>query len=192
MKKMRKGFTLIELLVVIALLGALAAMASISGSEAMTTAKAGNIISNLKNLSVAVNEYCFDNMNSLYGTTLPGRTEIWYYMNKGVSDDTDVPEAKLSNYYIATEATTGKSLADVDWYVGYKFPSGTEPGVTEAIAVKEKLDKRAAEAGLYGGTYGSGVITLAGKTDENNIYNKDAIVWMKAREKSRRTAPSGS
>ena len=187
MRKIRKGFTLMELLIVIALLGALAAMASISGSEAMTTAKAGNIINNLRNLSTAVNEYCYDNMNNLYElTALPARTEIWYYMNEGVSNDTKVPEAQLSNYYIAsdTDISATHPMADATLFVGYKFPATGEAGADEAIAIKEKLANRAKEVGLYGTAANA---TAVGTTPA--IFLKThGIVWMKTREKSRRTA----
>ena len=185
MKKMRRGFTLVELLVVISVLGALAAMMSMSSSEAITSAKAANIISNLRTMTAAVNEYYADNRNRFYGADAdnnsPELAEIQYYMNKGISEQTSVPEAKLDNYYVITDTLgTGETYAGVNWYVGYKF-TGNE----EDLAVKQKLAKRAKEVGLYGSTAVGAVPTSdSGMT----IFEAShAVVWMVAREKSLRT-----
>ena len=185
MKRTRKGFTLIELLVVISVLGAIAAMMSISSGEAMTSAKAGNIINNLRNFVTAANEYYFDNMDKFYdateSATAPDIIEVRYYMNKGVSDTSKIPENKLENYLILTaEKAEGKTYAEVDWYVGYQFPT-SGAGSEETLAIKTKLEGRATNIGLYG--------TAANPTAVDDIaFTKDhAVVWMKAREKSRRT-----
>ena len=184
MKKLRKGFTLVELLVVISVLGALAAMMSISGSEAMTTAKVANIISNLRNFSAATHEYYVDNLDQWYGkTTKPDITEIRKYMNKGISDNTDAPhEAVLTNYVIATEDASSSSYAEVDWYIGYTLPTAVSAG--ELAALKAKLKGRANAVGLYGGTATDGVIASPAIYTGGN----DTVIWMKAHEKSQRSS----
>ncbi len=48
MRNKRRGFTLIELLIVIVVIGILAAMMMFSSTEAVSSAKASNIISNLR------------------------------------------------------------------------------------------------------------------------------------------------
>ena len=64
MKKARKGFTLVELLVVIAVIGILASMAMIGGSEATNTAKATRIVDEFQKLSAAMMMYYADNYAS--------------------------------------------------------------------------------------------------------------------------------
>ncbi len=189
MKKSRKGFTLIELLVVISVLGAIAAMMSISSGEAMTSAKAGNIINNLRNFVTAANEYYFDHMSDLYSATATiDLVEIKLYMNEGVSETTDTPESKLANYYVVSAVATGKSVAEVDWYVGYKFPSGTAVGAAEALAIQEKMKGRAKNIGLYGSANETTAPTNAENKNAPAAYNGEAVIWMRAREASRRTS----
>ena len=181
MKKMRKGFTLMELLIVITVLGSLAAMMSISSGEAMSSAKAGTIISNLRNFATAANEFYFDNMNSLYTAgqlSEANLTEIKLYMNLG-ANTSDVPESKLDNYYVLT-ADASKAPAEVDWYVGYKFPA-SGAGAADAEVIKAKLVNRASNIGLYGSTSET---TIPAAT----FTATDGVVWLKAREASRRGA----
>ena len=188
MKKLRKGFTLIELLVVISVLGAIAAMMSISSGEALTSAKAGNIVNNLRNFATAANEYYFDNMSKLYasGATID-LAEIKYCMNKGISDTTENPESKLDSYYVIAAGTTGVSVAEDTWYVGYKFPA-SGAGASEVLAVKAKLAGRAKNIGLYGSTGEAAAPTIAENATDPATYTNEAVIWMKAREKSRRTS----
>ena len=65
MKNKRKGFTLVELLIVIVVIGILSAMMMLSSTEAVTSAKASNIVSNLRNLKTAALAYYADNPTSI-------------------------------------------------------------------------------------------------------------------------------
>ncbi|MBQ3399310.1 MAG: type II secretion system protein, partial [Synergistaceae bacterium] len=62
--KKHKGFTLIELLIVIVVMGILASMMMLSSSESVSTARASNIISSLRNFSMAAMAYYTDNMDT--------------------------------------------------------------------------------------------------------------------------------
>ena len=53
----RSGFTLVELLIVIVVIGVLSTMMMLSSTEAVSSAKASNIISNLRNWKTAALEW---------------------------------------------------------------------------------------------------------------------------------------
>ena len=61
----RKGFTLVELLIVIVVIGVLSAMMMLSSTEAVSSAKAADIISNLRNLKTAVVSWYTDNLDRI-------------------------------------------------------------------------------------------------------------------------------
>lgn len=61
----RKAFTLIELLIVIVVIGVLAAMMLLSSTEAVTTAKASNIVANLTHIRKAVIAWYLDNIDRI-------------------------------------------------------------------------------------------------------------------------------
>lgn len=58
---MRKGFTLIELLVVVLIIGILSSVALPQYQRAVKKARAAEAWTNLKTLSIAVNEWCLAN-----------------------------------------------------------------------------------------------------------------------------------
>ena len=65
MKEGRKGFTLIELLIVIVVIGILSAMMMFSSTEAVSSAKASNVISNLRNLRTAITAWYLENTDKI-------------------------------------------------------------------------------------------------------------------------------
>lgn len=155
----RRGFTLVELLIVIVVIGILSAMMMLSSTEAVTSAKASNIVSNLRNLKTAALAMYIDNMAKFDNGTLvvpetpktssnsenqdgddqnnQGKgTEIDIgYVIKYMNGGDDLPEKQ---YYAITSTNKG------DWYLQYTI-QGTD---TEKTQIKHKLAGRAASVGL--------------------------------------------
>lgn len=130
MTKSRKGFTLVELLIVIVVIGILSAMMMLSSTEAVTSAKASNIVSNLRNLKTAALACYTDSMDYFADTSnAPKMKDIFKYLGSGQA----VPESK--DYGIIS--TNG-------WYL-----ECTIKGTTQEVAqIKNKLKGRAKSAGL--------------------------------------------
>lgn len=175
----RKGFTLVELLIVIVVIGVLSAMMMLSSTEAVSSAKASNIISNLRNLKTAVLSWYADNLDKVQAD---GRVKLtdkltdkdikpiqeWTDAQLGISkyfsNGDSVPykgknETKGGNgFYCIYDAGSGNRTT---WYVGYRFDIKTE------AAVKEKVKARKDSLGLI-------------FVDEEPNHGKgDGRVWMK-------------
>ena len=174
----RKGFTLVELLIVIVVIGILSAMMMLSSTEAMSSAKASNIASNLRNLKTATLAWYADHVDWVspdlkvnIGTTTgkqidevvgteSGKANILkYFNNEGSMTLVGSPSAGQYGIHQATE--DGKN----SWYVGYAF-------ATNETSVKEKLAGRAKTMGLKFGTAQAGSLS---DTAGDNV----AAVWMK-------------
>ena len=160
MKVTRKGFTLVELLIVIVVIGILSAMMMLSSTEAVSSAKANNIISNLRNMKTATLAWYTDNLdsvvrdaNGVYTITIDGQTgktmsdlvkdhsdEILKYLNNDKSITLQSRTALTAgNYSVVAMVNSSK------WYVCY-FVNSSE------TRVKEKLAARAKSIGLLGST----------------------------------------
>ena len=61
----REGFTLVELLIVIVVIGVLSAMMMLSSTEAVSSARASNIISNLRNWKTAALAWYVDHIDDV-------------------------------------------------------------------------------------------------------------------------------
>lgn len=92
-KSMRKGFTLVELLIVIVVIGILSAMMMLSSTEAVSSARAADIVSDLRNLKTAALAYYADNLDAVEKSTWAGlddstvRGEVFKYMGNGTDKD---------------------------------------------------------------------------------------------------------
>ena len=125
----REGFTLVELLIVIVVIGILSAMMMLSSTEAVTSAKASNIVSNLRNLKTAALALYTDSLDHFTDTSNnPTMAQIFHYLNNdSVADSKD--------YSIDT--TKG-------WHLKYTV-KGT---ASEKTQIKQKLAGRAKSVGL--------------------------------------------
>ncbi|MBQ4431624.1 MAG: type II secretion system protein, partial [Synergistaceae bacterium] len=128
----RKGFTLVELLIVIVVIGILSAMMMLSSTEAVSSAKASNIVSNLRNMKTAALAYYVDNVDT--------------YDSASVTTDINTKSADILKYL-------GNSNTDTK---GYKF-TGKNSGtwfvyydITNDANVRTKLAGRAKSTGLIG------------------------------------------
>ena len=162
----RKGFTLVELLIVIVVIGILSAMMMLSSTEAVTSAKASNIVSNFRNLKTAALAYYVDNLDYLETTaatdedkkqlnlynvaaagTTAGRKGIRVYLNEtgGTLNDTDntfTTDGFAYGVVVKKRTDGGDKLADAKWYLTCT--------VTDT-KVQEKLAGRAKSVGLLAG-----------------------------------------
>lgn len=155
----RKGFTLVELLIVIVVIGILSAMMMLSSTEAVTSARASNIVSNLRNFKTAAMAMYVDYLDNMdagnppVGTAwpdepaakaaVPATDEVHKllvkYMNKG---DSKTGDADIDHYYIVKGTMTreGETTAVPAYYVAYNL-------VTD-LRVSQKLAGRAKSVGL--------------------------------------------
>ncbi len=158
----REGFTLVELLIVIVVIGILSAMMMLSSTEAVSSAKANNIISNMRNLKTAVLGWYVDNLSRVVkydgnkykitdsdgsnGQSLSdfvksdaGNKEILKYLNNGggitLTSKEDNSKADTEGVYLIKDDTY-KS-----WYICCRVNDAN---------VKNKLASRAASVGLVG------------------------------------------
>ena len=145
LNRKRKGFTLVELLIVIVVIGILSAMMMLSSSEAVSSAKATAIVSDLRNIKTAVLAYLADNADTkMYETpadkaTIPNTDWLPYLNGKG----DDLP-AKDSYWVVAQGGL---------WYVECNI--GDQKNSLTALlkgkelaSVKKKLAGRAKSVGL--------------------------------------------
>ncbi|MBQ6774919.1 MAG: type II secretion system protein, partial [Synergistaceae bacterium] len=119
----RKGITLVELLIVIVVIGVLSAMMMLSSTEAVSSAKASDIVSDLRNMKTAALAWYADHLDIVEERVTPTsltwgetgiahatvRTDILKYMNNESAD------AK----YQFVGKDTGK------WFVYYDKPDTT-------------------------------------------------------------------
>ena len=144
----RKGFTLVELLIVIVVIGVLSAMMMLSSTEAVSSARASNIVSNLRNLKTATLAWYADHLDSAdasgfnLGTNV-GIDKIKKYLN-------NESDTALTGYHV--DGTTADT-----WYVYY---DGSDIGNSSVV---EKLNARRGSVGIAGTKV---------KTDYTNANNK--------------------
>ena len=175
--KEHKGFTLIELLIVIVVMGILASMMMLSSSESVSTARASNIISSLRNFSMAAMAYYTDNMDT-FGKT-PGYLKddsdtLTTNVKSRMHNEGNIPDEDKYKVVNNEEDATNKLYT---WWVRYDLSE-------ENSRVKEKLAGRASSAKLCG--TGSVNPPERGSSTKYTEYNKDhTYVWVLIRSNRR-------
>ena len=177
----RKGFTLVELLIVIVVIGILSAMMMLSSTEAVSSARASNVVSNLRNIKTAVLSWYTDNLNRVVkdgseykiytkdSTTEKnilitfvkdkgGESELLAYLSNGGSISFKDKDSAAAGEYILTEQNN--SSGGRSWYIGFRV--GTDKNLQSKVASK------ASSVGLTGG----------GKTDVTTTYTGGEYVYM--------------
>ena len=174
-----RGFTLVELLIVIVVIGVLSAMMMLSSTEAVSSAEAAKVISNMRNLKTAVLEWYADNLDrvkidtdkhpkifSKDGTSKQifpdftgspaGKAEILKYLND-------------ASFTLASKSTNKAGeyiVADVNWTTWYVFYN-----LDGKAKLKEKLASRAKSLGLKGND-------SIGNIDKTKDYTNEKYVML--------------
>ena len=157
----RKGFTLVELLIVIVVIGILSAMMMMSSSEAVSSARASTITSNMRNLQTAALAYWSDNMGKFNKTTPdnPVWADLLQYLKE--DDKAEVNDAGYNLEVSKTSATQG------DWYVTYSFNKNRG----DDIRIANKIAGRASALGIVGSTEKDAkAFTAPNSIDGKKIY----------------------
>ena len=144
----RKGFTLVELLIVIAIMGALAAMMTLSSTNATASADAAKILNDLRAVRTATTIFYWDHPDfqkvkkADWTTKVEAKftDEIASYLDAGMGGDPTRYVLKL----VSASATDG---SEANWYVGYVIPS---TGVSDTVL--KRIAGQAETYGLKGGT----------------------------------------
>ncbi len=144
--KKREGFTLVELLIVIVVIGILSAMMMLSSTEAVSSARANNIIANLRNLKTAALAFYVDSLDKIAdlgkGKVIP-KDYIVKYLGSSNNDEIN----KISDKTANGKGYSGYSVYITDkklWIAQYN-------ATNEKSDVKNKLAARAASVGLKDG-----------------------------------------
>ena len=155
------GFTLVELLIVIVVIGVLSAMMMLSSTEAVSSARASNIISNMRNIKTAVLSWYTDNLDRIkmnsskqYQIDTDGTmqhfsnfvddhsSEILAYLN---NDSSIILRSKNSSANNTGDYTLAAVNNAKQWYICCNLG-------TPATSLKEKIASRAKSLGLLGST----------------------------------------
>jgi len=174
-KSMRKGFTLVELLIVIVVIGILSAMMMLSSTEAVSSARAADIISDLRNFKTATLAWYADNLDYVEGKVDADGKAIASGNTTGKFNDLSAQSAKILKYMgndgIGDYVFSGTSAGN-DWYVWRKVDDSK---------VVEKLASRAKSVGLSSASTVASNTANDIKTGDDFALTAGGFVGMKIR-----------
>ena len=141
----RKGFTLVELLIVIVVIGILASMMMLASNEAVSSAKAATIISDLTNMKTAALAYYADNSGSTELNTNFDLEHIFPYLKRSNEADEDKSSLEKKGYGVF-------NYGDHDTWYAYcdleKVTNSTSKTNMERKALLKKLGAKAESVGI--------------------------------------------
>ena len=151
----RKGFTLVELLIVIVVIGILSAMMMLSSSEAVSSAKATAIVSDLRNLKTAALAYFADNADKYITISLGDNLDL---RNSGDELDQIFTYLNGKDFPNKDSYTVMYRSDKKSWYAECNLSKLLKG--SEQTSVMKKLAGRAKSVGLSGcngvGVFGDG------------------------------------
>lgn len=196
----RKGFTLVELLIVIVVIGVLSAMMMLSSTEAVSSARASNIVAGLTTFKKALTQWYIDNYDKVYKEN--GEYKL-KNIGSGVNNLGDLMKnaSKLVTKYIGNssqfkfsgnkfsynnDGTTGQGMYRFEdsgqtnnrksWFVGYALSaSEISSGVPAKLVAKTKSLGLLANQGTTGTNDNNGTAKRA----DIKPYEGGSIVWLK-------------
>ena len=165
----RKGFTPVELLIVIVVIGILSAMMMISSSEAVSSAKATNIVNNLRAMKVAALSYYEEHSDKTEFTAedLSNKNLIRYLQK---TNDGGNPDAEASKVFEAYAVVVDDWK---DWYARCditKVVNSTNEKNTERAAILRKLEGKSRSQGISFSTKDDGSSRTQKLSNQQYIY----------------------
>ena len=188
----RRGFTLIELMIVIVVIGVLAAMMMLASTEAVTSAKATKIISDMKQLRTAATAWYLDNYQRITWTANDGahvktddgktpklhellngkNSEITKYFSNGFAINNGKTNYASNNKNEFFADVGGYAIylgkKNTVCYVVYKISENND--ASEETRLKQKLKGRAKLSGLLSYQYGSPSKSFAYNGIDANVF----------------------
>ena len=170
-----KGFTLVELLIVLVIIGILGAMMMISSSEAVSSAKATTIISDLRAVKAAALSYYTDHSDKTEWTADDlSKKNLLPYLKK-TNDETDEDaEISLKGYKVVINTWE-------DWYAqcDLKAVAGVNNMDNSQVkAILRKLGDRSKSAGISFSDDDSAKGKRSLKVEDGKTY-KYVYMWIR-------------